>query len=411
MPAISEVSNTSSLRSLLPSTSSKHRDNASLIVPISVDTHAANRDDQLRQVARTICPFLTEDRENMAEVSVNDGGKASELKVAPLLGGLSNQLFILSKSGVPSVLVRIHPPETSTTAMLDREVENRLVAWLSQERMAPIFYGRFQNGRVEELYPNVAPLTATEMIPYGPKIAKALAEFHSLEAPASVLPKPPANGIPNRFETVDQWVQAIQNPSSPHAAFLQRLQSEWEWLRAQLLSEPSTRSPVQAKALQFIREVVVTHMDGQSLNILKDSTSSNGHGSIRLIDFEYAGWNPRVADLANTFCEHCDMNNICADYEAEYPSEAVQDAFLNAYLQQSEADLEAYSNEERKEILQTLRSEIGRFTLLSHLGWAAWSVVMLMEGSAIDFDYMAYAKHRMDGYEFGKKRFFSEREC
>jgi thiamine kinase-like enzyme len=404
--------------------SSAFRDNAELILPMSIDPQSASRDEQIRQVVLQICPFFSEDCTSTAAAATSP---ESKLLVKPLLGGLSNELFIVSDSSsssseLPSILVRIHPPggeeddngEKGHVAVVDREVENRLVAWLSQQKMAPLFYGRFQNGRIEELYPNVSPLSAKEMVPYGPKIATALADFHSLDAlPATILPKPHDEEVSSRFQTIDQWVQAIQDASSPHVALLELLSREWKWLRAQLLlSQPSSPassslSEVQTKALMFIRQIVLTHMDAQSLNVLKDANAKHGEGEIRLIDFEYAGWNHRAADLANSFCEHCDMNNICADYPAEYPSDAVQNVFLKTYIQRCQPSLIG-DESEWIEVLETLRLEIGRFSLLSHLGWAAWSVVMVNEGSAIDFDYVAYAKHRMDGYDYGKKYFFAD---
>ena len=144
-------------------------------------------------------------------------------------------------------------------------------------------------------------------------------------------------------------------------------------------------------------------MDCQSLNILKDAS-----GSIRLIDFEYAGWNPRAADIANTFCEYCDMNNISADYEKEYPSDEAQNDYLKNYVLQSSPDLaqQLSALQQWESFLAPIRSEIGRFSLLSHLGWSIWCIVKAKEESAIDFDYLAYARHRMDGYYLSKKKYF-----
>ncbi len=387
MPDITSISNRSSLP-YRREAESPFRDNADLILPCFVNPLASTRDDQIRQVAIQICPFLIDGETNHAVCSVNDKPVASSLSVKPLLGGLSNELFIVGDT----VLIRIHPDDG--VSVVDRQMENRLVAWLSRQHMAPIFYGRFQNGRLEELYPNVQPLSCQEMAPYGPSIAQVLADFHSLVAPNDVLPKP---AIPSRYETVDQWVRTIQDSRSPHQDLVEKITAEWTWLKHQLLTETISNS----KPLQFIREVVLTHMDCQYLNILKDTTSRHA-GSIRLIDFEYAGWNPRAADIANTFCEHCDMSSIRADYEKEYPSETVQNNFLKAYLERCQPELLGDES-----ALAVLRAEIGRFTLLSHLGWAAWSIVMVQEGSNINFDYVAYAKHRMDGYELGKKLFFS----
>lgn len=357
-----------------------------------MDPQASNRDDQIRQIAIQMCPFLVgrevELNHAMCSVAVDEKPSESSLSVKPLLGGLSNELFVVADT----VLVRIHPDDS--VSMVDREKESHLVAWLSRQYMAPIFYGRFQNGRVEELYHNVEPLTYKEMVAYGPYIAQAMADFHSLVSPTHVMPKPV---IPSRFETVDHWVKTILCSTSASTELAQRIVREWQWLKQELLTERTG-----SKALEFIREVVLTHMDCQSLNILKD-TSSHLPGRIRLIDFEYAGWNPRAADIANTFCEHCDMNNICADFEQEFPSETVQNNFLKAYLERCRPELLKEDS-----VFETLRGEIGRFTLLSHLGWAAWSVVMDNEGATIDFDYLAYAKHRLDGYNWGKSCLFTD---
>ena len=51
----------------------------------------------------------------------------------------------------------------------------------------------------------------------------------------------------------------------------------------------------------------------------------------RLIDFEYAGFNPRALDIANTWLEHCDMNNLKPNYEKEFPSLEQQRFYLTRY--------------------------------------------------------------------------------
>ena len=136
-------------------------------------------------------------------------------------------------------------------------------------------------------------------------------------------------------------------------------------------------------------------MDAQSLNILRNSTAEK----FKLIDYEYAGFNPRAADIANTFNEYCDMNHLRANYETQYPNDNQQDQFLNAYLETcgcTDGELD----------LATMKQEIGKHTLMSHLGWAAWSIVQ-NQISNVEFEYLDYAKLRMEGYEFMKKRYFS----
>uniref|UniRef100_A0A7S4AFJ1 Uncharacterized protein n=1 Tax=Pseudo-nitzschia australis TaxID=44445 RepID=A0A7S4AFJ1_9STRA len=142
----------------------------------------------------------------------------------------------------------------------------------------------------------------------------------------------------------------------------------------------------------------------------------------------------KAADIANTFCEYCEMSNLCADYDKEYPTPAQQDVFFWNYLLHSDPiRAKKFSSYSRRTMQQmktetqnpgvssnrndddddkewnlfstTLQQEVGRFSLLSHLGWAVWSILKRQEQDGVDFDYMAYARHRMDGYAWAKKRF------
>jgi len=47
--------------------------------------------------------------------------------------------------------------------------------------------------------------------------------------------------------------------------------------------------------------------------------------------------------------------------------------------------------------LEDLRRECLKFTLLSHLNWALWSIIQ-HDNSEIKFDFLEYAAIRMQGY-------------
>ena len=406
-----------------------YRNNADKILPLDIHIHSPDRDTQIWRIATTLCPFFAEDDDDSSLDLVEESlasGKAvpSTFRIQPLCGGLSNELFMVHQRNQPrGVLVRVHPTphQESGISVVDREVENQLVAWLSSQGMAPTLYGRFGNGRVEEFYANVQPLTCVEMHLYTVGIATCMANFHNLKVPTRILPKPARSGW-SQVDVLNQWLQAVMNhqehlsvspekdeesssssSSSSSAEFVQSLQREWTWLREQL-STYTASNPAQVRALEFIRSVVLCHMDCQSLNILKDASSG---GELKLIDFEYAGWNPRAADIANTFCEHTDMNNLKAKYDTEYPSIETQNLFLMTYIAKTEPRLlDDLDSDEKEDFLATVRHEIGRFTLLSCLGWSIWSILKASEASTIDFDYWAYARHRMDGYRYFRSQYF-----
>ena len=405
-----------------------YRNNADQVVPTLVEISSPKRNDQIKKVIETLCPFLSE--------------KFSDLDIQPLGGGLSNELFVVEQQ----VLVRIHPAaptQEDGCSVVDRDVEPKMAAWLADQKMAPIMYGRFENGRIEEFYPNVVPLSCHDMPAFSSQIGTILARFHTLQMPSTILPKPADSSTENsnennsytspysHFNGIDRWLQILHSKQEngdhkdvedSSSSLLGQVETEWQWLKNELstetLSSKVEDTPTSSSALHFIREVVFTHMDCQSLNLLRpkednsETSTTSDQPPLKLIDFEYAGWNPRAADLANTFCEFTDMNNLCAKYESEYPSTEIQNIFLLAYL--NEANPEWFAaikeNEEilKNAVLPAMRQEIGRFTLLSHIGWTIWSLVKDQEESGIDFDYIQYARHRMDGYKLFKTWFFDQ---
>jgi thiamine kinase-like enzyme len=480
-----------------------YRDNASEILSVVVDASVATEvlHRQLKQIVIAVCPFLVNEFEvshiDVDDVNngMNDGNALhtnddvndnllkkfndldavlESLEVKPLLGGLSNELFIVQQcvtsirsssscSGsssssnassnkddddddndnddnsndanhTRSVLVRIHPPENSDGyEIVNREAENKLVAWMSlATNLAPAYYGRFTNGRVEEFYERHVTLSHHDMPDYAAEIASLLEKMHACQPPASVLPN--HGGAGDIWRAVDKWMSMLPLDNNDFGDFdVPGLKTEWKWLQSEFqqghakklentsCEKEDASIAIANQAIAFVNEIVLTHMDGQSLNFLRPADSNSLHPSqttcetdtetakkpLRLIDFEYAGWNPRAVDIANTFCEFCDMNNLRADYAKEYPTVEVQDVFLRSYLSglESASPLEGLTFNEQTLFIAALQQEIGRYTLVSHVGWTVWSLVQ-HRLSAIDFDYIAYANHRMLGYRYFKQRFY-----
>ena len=244
-------------------------------------------------------------------------------------------------------------------------------------------------------------------------------------------------------------------------SLVQTIDTEWKWYKQEMKkshheqdtttpnTDPSTASSIckiQQKAIEFCREIVFTHMDCQSLNILtpvidNDTDKSNNKdrkkeesAKVHLIDFEYASFNRRAIDIANTFLEHCDMNNLKPNYETEYPTKEEQNLFLISYLRQycheyddflqrggtensitdgtrneqslfllydwmrlDKGDDKALLTADQDLFLDAIRVEIAKHSLFSHLEWSCWSIIQSMQ-STIDFDYVKYARLRIEGY-------------
>ena len=319
----------------------EYQNNAKKVLTLRIDTAASIEEchSQITKIVEILCPFLLREGE---ESSLRE----SSFRIKPLTGGLSNHLFLVSNSNFSStdiaadtartntVLVRIHPDtdsdgggdnEEEGFCIVDRESETKFAAWLALQRedlphnrgtMAPTMYGRFENGRVEEFYPNVRPLSCPEMKNYASCIAQSLASFHSLESPPDdVLPRPTTDdeSISSTaiFRTMRSWLKEANTLQQDEnaAKFLNELSQEWDWLETILSKPPQNLSSLEgsdcdnsvvAEALEFIRRVTITHMDCQPLNILIENNEDkdekcSASKTLRLIDFEYSGWNPIVS--------------------------------------------------------------------------------------------------------------------
>lgn len=375
--------------------------NASEILPLSVDSSSASpqqKKRQLLQVVSQLCPFMTNHNGSTTK-------KNTELNVTQLSGGLSNTLFaVKSPYTSKEVLIRLQSPSEDT--LVDIQQENTISAWLSRQGKAPIYYGRFQNGRVEEFYSGYTPLKWSDMHLHSKQIAPLLASLHKRVPPSNVLPRSHTGQC---WNIIQQWIHLARTQQQQEsksacdgsdAIDLDYLQQELTWLQGQLTcSTENNNNNNHNVVVEYCRQVVFCHMDAQSLNLLKNENN------LKLIDYEYACWNPRAADIANTWLEYCDMNNLKADYQSQYPTLQQQEEFLKAYLQAMGDDESTFT----KDDYPLLRNEVNRHALISHLQWTAWSLVQ-SHVSDIEFDYLAYAKQRMQGYELFKKLYFTGNE-
>ena len=311
-----------------------YRNNAEKVLKLRIDMGVSTEDmhNQIQKIVGILCPFLLRD------------GKDCPIRIKPLTGGLSNHLFLVSISNLSSddvgdttqtntVLVRIHPDgedqsydneDEEDFSIVDRDFETKFAAWLASQHedlphnrgsMAPTMYGRFENGRVEEFYPNIRPLAWAEMKTYARCIAQSMASFHTLgPPPEEILRRPPTvddTSSATIYQTIRAWLKQAYSAQLDETTreFLNELSREWDWLSAILAKPPQQQllkggdNPVVTKALEFIRRMTITHMDCQPLNILVDNEDSSENkddsvpapNSLRLIDFEYCGWNPIVS--------------------------------------------------------------------------------------------------------------------
>jgi Ser/Thr protein kinase RdoA (MazF antagonist) len=130
---------------------------------------------------------------------------------------------------------------------------------------------------------------------------------------------------------------------------------------------------------------VFIHLDLQPGNLLRVSDADD----LMLIDYEYAGWGPRAADIANHFSEWMGDYGSATPHvvHAErYPSRDAQRHFLTAYL----------GAEVAPELLARMLDEIDFFSLASDIKWVFWALLQWTsrrDASDASF-YIGFAVHR-----------------
>ncbi|MFT5681498.1 MAG: ethanolamine kinase [Myxococcota bacterium] len=333
---------------------------------LPIDRDAPDRDARLLDVVRRIAPSWAHE-----ETAV----------VSSISGGITNLLFLLTAPDRDPMLVRLYGD--GTEVVIDRDRENTLMAYLSQQGFAPTFHGRFTGGRVEGYLTGHRPLTPDEMgdARFRPLIAAALRQLHEFPVSAVGLPS-----VPTLWDTLDRWRSTAMTlpfsgeDAARHAALdLPRYAEHLQVLQDRFHRLIAPR-PEAATALR----PVLAHNDLLSGNLLYSAE----HHAIRLIDYEYSACSYAAFDIANHFCEYAGFDS---NFARGFPSRANRDAFIADYLGPG-GDVAAFSD------------VVEFFVVADHLFWGFWSVIQAHH-SPIDFDFMGYSRLRLAGFDLHRSLF------
>jgi ethanolamine kinase len=318
-----------------------------------------------------------------------------QLQVKPVTGGITNKLFhvsgIMSKTddNIPdSVLVRVFGGH----GMIDRDIETSTYTALANQGIALGYYGRFENGRLEEWLGGMMTLTEPDMaipeILLG--IAKNLAQLHSkFVVPDPLKENHDPTKPPTLWTQLNSWLdkalaskfQNNHDTQRAQALDLSQLNDELAWLRSSVI-------PSDAK-------VGFCHNDLLAANMLWCQSSK----TIQLIDFEYGGINYLSYDIANHFNEFAGgtSGNATPDY-SQFPTLALQRTFVTEYLMTFNNGTTSSSQQ-----VDCLLQEIKGFVLANHLVWGLWGINQAATEGCEEFDYLQYGTCRIQRYYFDKK--------
>ena len=349
----------------------------------------------------------------------------SDARLEPIAGGITNALHkvtpetaVYREGGPEPVVLRVFG--RGTERFLNRETETAALAELNAFGFGAACLGVFNNGRLEPFLADARPVTIEEMAT--PSVARAVAQtlrrLHACDVRArrgvvaSKNASASASASASERTTRGTTIPSQEKPCQTWAIMR-------SWLDAATRDlEPGTGDPrLEALELHALRRdvdfleaattrktfrapIVLLHNDALAGNVMvPNSFRASGTASpldptpdVTLIDFEYSCYGPRGFDLANHLIEHCGFE---CDWR-RLPSRAFRRDFCAAYLSDEAEDEEKVTN---------LLLETEAFYPVSHLWWGLWAAMQARTEKAIEFDYAAYAKKRLD--EFRRMRRFA----
>jgi len=331
------------------------------------------------------------------------------VSLTPISGGNTNRIYRvtchLPEGGQRDMLLRFFGK--GSDAFIDRLQEERIFHAVSAEGLCPKLLATFPEGRVEEFVPDAEPLTASQF--RSPALSALVArQLHALHSISHVdkLSRP---RIPPLFAQLRDWATRAMTLCGV----------KYEGLDVAGLVTEVDR--LEARLLAVASPVCLCHNDLNHLNVLlrvrggmadkseekanrgldsnKDQEEDKEKDSIVFVDLEYAGWNYRGFDLGNLICEWAsDFQSThphLLDFTHHYPTTQQQHHLARAYL--------GGGKDTTEEDVENLVFEMQEFSLASHLMWGVWGLLQA-KLSTIDFDFVGFARQRLDEYYKGMGR-------
>jgi len=313
------------------------------------------------------------------------------MTVTKLGSGLSNVNYRVSMASpavsVPCVLFRVYGK--GMTILFDSTMEFQTFKMLSKFQIAPRLYASDDDWRIEEWHDSI-PLPTRSMCNPSilAQVAAQLGRLHKISSksdfPAKLQAEQPLH-VTRLERWGDAFFQIARHPRVANTAArmgVQEMLTERDWL-AKFVAEGSSGT---GSGL----DVVFSHWDCQENNVLQTPYG------LRLIDFEYSGMEHQAFDIANYFVE-CTIDYLHDEYPYyklglhNLPTESEQRFFCSVYL----SEYLGVAVKPEDAVVSVFLDRVQRFTLVSHLLWAFWSVIKTHQ-QPVDggFDYLHCAQTR-----------------
>eukprot|EP00397_Hematodinium_sp_SG-2012_P036296 GEMP01039167.1.p1 GENE.GEMP01039167.1~~GEMP01039167.1.p1 ORF type:complete len:398 (+),score=91.62 GEMP01039167.1:90-1283(+) len=332
------------------------------------------------------------------------------LEVTPVHGGITNRLFKVAKTNTDAkasttvALVRVFGK--AGDVLIDRENENVVFRELAASGFAPACVAIFANGRVEEWFDGRRPVEPAEMMHREviKTTARRLAVLHGLKPSGDKNPR--CWGELDMYYTMARKV-SVNSPRRREALALinfDYIAQELDFCKGIIPSPKNAMgtdlmdnaSTVEKAAMDIIFAVVFCHKDllGANCLIPVDKSLDDIGEDMKIIDFEYSAYDFVGTDIANHFNAVPESFMIVQHTfdMAQFPPVDTRRRFLQHYLEARGIALPS------EDVLDAAAALCLRFSLVTELRWGLWAIIQVAH-SALDFDYVSYARQRLLAYD------------
>lgn len=265
--------------------------------------------------------------------------------VKELSGGISNKVYLVNGKA----LIRIFG--NSSHLLVDTNKESYIMQELGRLEISPKILLEFNHGRLEEFIDNSRSLTRDDL-KNDKVIINLINKIKQLHKTSLDLNKTPAI-----LENIQKWTLLAKG-----------IKPDFEELYSY-----EERIISMIKSISSIG-ISLCHNDLQKNNILVEKDTTD----IRLIDFEYAGYNYIEFDIANFLCElsiDYDNNGFIVNTDDLLP---FYKYICDLYMPNSD------------ELIENLRI----FIIAAHYLWSVWAIIKSTSNDS--FDYMKYCMFRFN---------------
>lgn len=279
-----------------------------------------------------------------------------------LKGGITNKMYKI-KTCDDIYILRFYGKNTEL--FIDRDLEIKMLNYLSNEENAPKIIKIFNGGRIEEFKKGVISF---EPAKYQELLCKSLVKLHNIR---------------------------MKN-------FMPFFWSKFNKLRMENNIYIKEINEVIKKIYNYSNywnELIIGHGDLTLGNVLLN----NENNKVNLIDFEYSCVMPRGFELGNHLCEYY---GFTID-KLLYPEKKIRMNLIKYYLKHyykinNEDNHHKHNNSivfNNKDI-----EIIDLYSLISHYYWGCWAYVQ-SKVSTINFNYKSYGDNRFSMFLYYKKIF------